>query len=118
MIWLQQNDVDVFQIVFELGAFHFPTEMGFLFHLDKNDCYNPFDRACYEYGTEKVTKIIEDVFVTGNHYDVESDGEFDNTLKALIYVATNSTVHLDGVYFLLRRDPGFLLPRDFQEIPA
>jgi hypothetical protein len=120
-IWLQQNDIDVFQIVFELGALHFPTEMGFLFHLDKNDGYNPFDRACYEFGTEKVTKIIEDVLVTGNHYDdeVESDGDCDNIiLKALIYAATNSTVHLDGVYLLLRRDPGPLLPRDFQEIPA
>jgi len=102
-IWLRRNDIHVFRIIFELGALHFPTEIGFLFHLDKNDGFTPFDRACYEYGTKKVIEIIEDVLVVGNRHDIESD---DNIAKSLIYATTTSAVHLDGVYFLLRRDPG------------
>lgn len=106
-IWLQRNNIRVFRIIFELGTLHFPNEIGFLFHLDKNDGYTPFDRACYEYGTEKVTKIVEDALLTGNRHGIESDCEFDyNTAEPFICAATNSTVHVDGVYFLLRRDPG------------
>jgi len=102
---------------------HFPTEMGFLFHENSSNhlsfMFNgeyptPFRVACVDYGTKKVKKVVEDVLVLVNRQnqlyniddDGDDDGDGDDAAKALIYAATNSAVHLDGVYFLLRREPG------------
>jgi hypothetical protein len=104
-ILFQYDDVEVFRMAFQLGMLHFPTQVGFLFFLDRHDGCTPFDRACYEYGSDTVTKIVGDVLVESNDCNNGSDGEI-NKMKALIWAATNSNVHLDGVYFLLRRDPG------------
>ncbi len=91
-IWPHQS---AFRTIFEIGFFYFPTQLGFVFHVDNNS--TPFSRACHEYGTETVTKFIGDI--------LSNDEETIDTTEALIQFATNPSVHLDGVYFLLRRDP-------------
>ena len=46
-------------------------------------------------------KVVEDTLINS------SDGNFD-TADALLSAATNELTSLDGVYFLLRRDPDVL----------
>ena len=104
--WIQQNDILVFRFVFELGAFHFPTEMAFLFHIDDEDDFTPFELACHEYGTEKVKIILQHFLLFGSRTHIKSDSAGENMSKALVYAAYKREVHLDGVYFLLQRDPG------------
>ena len=108
-LWLEDNNASVFRIMFELGMLHFPTQMGFLFHRDypshTGNCETPFCRVCQKHGTEKVDKIIRDVLAKHNQHGSESNTETINMDEAFLYAATNPSVHLDGVYFLLRRDP-------------
>ena len=111
-IWLEPNNPRAFRTIFEIGVLHFPTQIGFLFYIDNsnpdhhNDGYTPFDRACREYGTETVTKIVGDTLVNRNQYYCRSNDKCSNMMEALVHAATTPTIHLDGVYFLLRRDPG------------
>ncbi len=108
--WLEDNSARVFRIVFELGMLHFPTQMGFLFHREypsptDND-ETPFVHVCRKYGTEKVAKIIRNVLAKRNQHAGESNAETINMEETFLYAATNPSVSLDCLYFLLRRDPG------------
>ena len=91
-IWPDQS---VFRTVFEIGFFYFPTQFGFVFHVDNNS--TPFSRACHEFGTETATKIIGHI--------LSNNEETMDTTETLIHAATNPIVHWDALYFLLRRDP-------------
>ena len=89
-----------YQTVFEVGIRHFPTEIGFLFHKEPMYGETPYQLACREYGREEVEKLLD---------GAGSDDQENNTIKALIYAVTEEKVHLDCVYFLLRREPVILL---------
>ncbi len=106
--WPKERSARVFRIVFEIGMLHFPAQLGFLFHIRKDPGYtHSFGWVCQEYGTEKVTEIIGDVLAKRYPQSVESNDErMKLEEEALIHAATNPNVLLDGVYFLLRRDPG------------
>lgn len=78
-------DVRVFEVLFELGMYHYPIYLGFLFE-DKN-----FSRACESFGADKVAKII---------------ANNNNTLvEALVSAANCDDVSLDSFYTLLRCNP-------------
>jgi hypothetical protein len=92
-----------FQLVFEAGIKFFPKRKGInlLFHKTILNYDTPFQRACKTFGREKVMKIIEDTLVRYSDTPI-------NIADALLSAATDKNVILDGVYFLLRREPDVL----------
>jgi len=91
------GDIKAFPTVFELGIHHFPTKFGFLFHMDNRD-RTPFGMACDKFGRDQVVNAVENV-LSMNSYSSKTILEF------LVSLAVDESVHLNGVYFLLRRDP-------------
>jgi hypothetical protein len=94
---LHPDTVQRFQAIVELGMYHFPAELGFVFHKPT------FQLACENFGTKKVARIIDGEIL-------RSLEQNNNTLNALVFAAaTNDEISLDGVYILFRRDPIALL---------
>jgi hypothetical protein len=93
------GSIQGFQVVFEYGIRYFPKKKGIslLFH-KPNSLLTTFQYAC---SCEKVKKIIEDTLARHSSTPI-------NSADALLSAAFDETVHLDGVYFLLRREPGML----------
>ena len=92
----------IFEILFELGMYHFPKELGFAFHCSIQDPLHVSDGDFYnfarKYGVEKVSKIVYGTIVN-------SLGP-NNTLKSLIFAAaSNDRISLGGLYTLLRIYP-------------
>lgn len=94
------------QAVIKTVICFFPRKRGVCLLFQENgDLFlydTPFQYACGSLGREKTIEIIEN---TVNGYANNSWG----TADALILAATDERIHLDGVYFLLRRDPMALL---------
>ena len=96
----------VIESIFAAGILHHPTQKGITM-LFQADLYGllidtPFRVACLVHGREQVTKAVENVLIDcpgGNPYDA---------IEALFVAATDERIHLDGVYFLLRREPDVL----------
>ncbi|OEU11652.1 hypothetical protein FRACYDRAFT_244770 [Fragilariopsis cylindrus CCMP1102] len=99
------GSIQGFQVLFEYGIRYFPKKKGisFLFH-KPNSLWllTTFQYACNKFGGEKVKKSIEDTLVR------YSSSTPINSADALLSAAIDETVHLDGVYFLLRREPDML----------
>ncbi|OEU21478.1 hypothetical protein FRACYDRAFT_235104 [Fragilariopsis cylindrus CCMP1102] len=102
-----------FQTVFESGIRYFPKKKGInlLFgaghnlHFHKSGAgnrYYPFERACTGIGYEQVMKVVEDTLI--RYLDTPI-----NVADALLSAAVDENVHLDCVYFLLRRQPDVLV---------
>lgn len=100
-----------FRTVLELGIKHFPTKLGFLFHMDVSD-QTPFEMACVKYGSEQVTRVVRDVLSSNNNGDGDGVyGDIDDRmaeLESLVTLSVDETVHLEGVYFVLRRNPSIM----------
>jgi hypothetical protein len=96
-----------FQLVFEYGIRYFPKKKGINLLFRKNSSGNtPFIGACYFYGYEQVMKIIEDTLI--RCYSSSDDTPPLNIEEALMTAAIDKDIHLDCVYFLLRRQPDIL----------
>jgi hypothetical protein len=95
--------IQIFCVTFEAGIRYFPKMKGIslLFHKDAID-ETPFQDACTNYGREKVVKVIEDT-LTYYHSDTPL-----NIAYTLLSAAIDDGIHLDCVYFLLRRQPDVL----------
>ncbi|OEU11617.1 hypothetical protein FRACYDRAFT_244735 [Fragilariopsis cylindrus CCMP1102] len=95
-----------FQIVFESGIRYFPKKKGInlLFHkgTGHNHWQYPFESACMGLGYEQVMKVVEDTLIRYSDTPI-------NVADALLSAAVDENVHLDCVYFLLRRQPDVLL---------
>jgi len=89
-------------MVFKAGMTYFPKKKGIslLFHKD-NHGDTPFQLACEKYGKEKVIEVIENVLADCSNTPY-------NTAHALISAAIDDDIDLDGVFFLLRREPDVL----------
>jgi hypothetical protein len=67
--------------------------------------------ACDRFGRDEVMNVIEDTLL---HFQQRSDKDDDNStgpyniVDALITATIDETIHLDCVYFLLRRHPDVL----------
>lgn len=98
-------DIPIFEMIFELGMSHCPTDLGFVFH------NTTFEYACKYFGTEKMARMIDDKILS-------TLGQNSNeTLQALVFAAaTNDKISLDGVYTLFRHDPIALLPESTKSI--
>ena len=67
----------------------------------------PFQYACRRFfGEEQVIKMIEDTFI--RCYSSSDDTPPLNVVDALMTAAIDEGIHLDCVYFLLRRQPDIL----------
>ena len=97
------TSIQAFRVVFEAGIRYFPKKKGIsiLFSKDEDDD-TPFQDACNNHGREKVVKIIEDT-LTYYHSDTPL-----NIADTLLSAAVDDDIHLDCVYFLLRRQPDVL----------
>ena len=92
-----------FRSVFEAGIKYFPNKKGIslLFQTSKRYNCTPFHFACRRFGYEEVMKIVEDTLIRYSDTPI-------NTTEALIMAVMNKNIHLDCVYFLLRRQPDIL----------
>lgn len=97
------TSIQAFRVVFEAGIRYFPKKKGIsiLFSKDEDD-ETPFQNACNHHEREKVVKIIEDT-LTYYHSDTPL-----NIADTLLSAAIDDSIHLDCVYFLLRRQPDVL----------
>merc|ERR1711907_240048 len=94
--------IEQFQFVFQRGLRCFPQKEGVLLLFRKNDeCEAPYTGACKEKGTKETLKAIENTLIKC------SDRPY-NTAAALLSAAVDESIILDGVNFLLRREPDVL----------
>jgi hypothetical protein len=107
------SSIKGFQITFEAGIKYFPKKKGIniLFHKNKGG-HTPFQRACRKYGYNEVMKIVDDFLAV---YSVDAT---INITEALVMAATDKNIHLDCVYFLLRREPSILQKLVSSLLPA
>lgn len=92
-----------FRVVFKAGIHYFPKKkgIGLLFRKDR-DGDTPFQLACEEHGIEEAMKVIESALA-----DCSPDKPY-STAHALVSATIDEKIDLDGVYFLLRREPDVL----------
>jgi hypothetical protein len=92
-----------FRLLLEYGIRYYPRKKG-IFLLFQNYSINgtPFQIACIRYGCEEVRKVVEETLIR------YSDTTPINITEALIMAAIDENIHLDCVYFLLRRQPDIL----------
>jgi hypothetical protein len=95
--------IQVFQFVFEAGIKYFPKKKGINLLFRKNRAnYTPFQYAFHSFGKEQLNKVVDD---TLGFYSGDTP---INTTEALVMAVIDNNVHLDCVYFLLRREPDIL----------
>jgi hypothetical protein len=101
-----------FRSVFEAGIHYYPKNkgIGLLFRKYDHD-ETPFQDACKGFGYKTIIKVIEETLVDHHHSNDDSDDDADgpyNIVDALITACIGENIHLDCVYFLLRRQPDVL----------
>jgi hypothetical protein len=90
-----------FQVLFEYGILYYPKKKGITLLFKKNyRNETPFQVACSRYGRKVVMKIIEDTLIRDSSCPDNSP-----LPDALITAAIDENIHLDCIYFLLRREP-------------
>ena len=93
-------------MVFEYGIRYYPKKKGIsllFFKRSHGLRRTPFQLACKEFGFgyEEVMKVVEDTLIRYSDTPI-------NITEALTMAAIDENIHLDGVYFLLRRHPDIL----------
>jgi len=92
-----------FQTVFDYCIRYYPKMKGInlLFQQDSAN-ETPYQDAIERFGRKKVMEVVEEILTRyANTTPIQTE-------EAVILAATDDRVHLDGVYFLLRRDPEVL----------
>ncbi|OEU17918.1 hypothetical protein FRACYDRAFT_238348 [Fragilariopsis cylindrus CCMP1102] len=99
------SSMEGFQLVFETGIRYFPKKKGISLLFQKNiedeTPETPFATACSNYGLNDVIKVVEKCLS-------DSSDKPNSFSEAFLSAAVNEDIHLDCVYFLLRRDPDML----------
>ena len=108
----EMSSIQGFRSVFEAGIHYYPKKKGIslLFRKDVHD-ETPFQFACRNFGYQTVVKVIEETLVDHHHLNDDSDDDANgpyNIVDALMTAAIDEDIHLDCVYFLLRRQPDIL----------
>ena len=98
-----------FRLVFEYGIHYYPIKKGIiiLFQINRNGD-TPIQFACKKFGRDKVMNVINDT-LTRCRYSSDNDAPKLNIVEALVMAAIDKSIHLDCVYFLLRREPDLLV---------
>jgi hypothetical protein len=98
-----------FASVFEAGIRYFPEKKGINILFLKNSIgKTPFQGACYNFGREKVMKVVEENLIRSSSSSSDNTSPF-NVVDALVTAAIDENIHLDCVYFLIRREPDVLM---------
>ena len=63
----------------------------------------PFQIACKKHGNEKILEVVEDTLI---RYSTDTP---INIVETLVITAIDTKIHLECVYFLLRRQPDVLV---------
>ena len=105
------HNIRKFRVVLD-GYFRFyPRWKGInaLFTID-NDGDTPFLLACEELTHSKVMEVVEELLVryTANNGRVNTNYNTNNG-NAMILAASDDTISLDGLFFLIRRQPDSML---------
>ena len=97
-----KSSIRGFGSVFEAGIKYFPNKKGIsLLFTEYTFSPTPFEIACENNGYKEVMKVVEDTLIRYSDTPI-------NTTEALIMAAIDENIHLDCVYFLLRREPDIL----------
>jgi len=92
-----------FRSVFDFGIRYFPSKRGISLLFQKyNDGDTPFRVACHRFKRNEVKEAVEGTLA---RYSTTAP---INNAHVLMLAATNERIHLDGVYFVLRRQPDVL----------
>ncbi|OEU14483.1 hypothetical protein FRACYDRAFT_241028 [Fragilariopsis cylindrus CCMP1102] len=94
-----------FRMVFEYGIRYYPKKKGIsLLFFKKSYTFSrtPFQLACKEFGYEEVMKVVEGILISYSDTPI-------NITEALLTAAIDENIHLDCVYFLLRREPDVVM---------
>jgi hypothetical protein len=98
-----------FQLAFEYGIRYFPEKKGISLIFKKNHAgITPFQYACKKFGYEEVIKVVEETLIRCYSSSSSDDTPLLNIVEALLSAAIEENIHLDCVYFLLRREPDVL----------
>mmetsp|Transcript_54097 Transcript_54097/g.62488 ORF Transcript_54097/g.62488 Transcript_54097/m.62488 type:complete len:421 (-) Transcript_54097:44-1306(-) len=113
------NDIQTFNFVFKAGMKNFPKKFGFLFcegtHQDSSNGEvfrsTPFQRACEEYGREEVINEVINCIKEYCSSSTSTSAAATNKLEISLLVSaiTDEAIHIDCLYFLLRKDPEAVL---------
>ena len=98
------HNIRKFRVLLEAYFRYYPKWKGLhaLFSID-NDGNTPFTLACDQLTRAKVLEVVEESLVRYNtHESVDSN-------NALILAASDDTISLDSVYFIIRRQPDKML---------
>ena len=96
------STIQAFRTVFEYLIRYYPTKKGISSLFTKNNrSRTVFQIACEKYGKDGVMRIVEN---TLNNSVIPL-----NIIEAVVMTAMDGNVHLDCVYFLLRREPHVLV---------
>ena len=100
---IPDSTIEDFQLVYKAGIRYFPEKEGIciLFQKD-NDGDTPFSDACKLLGRDKTMKVVETTLAE------KSDNKYV-TSNVLLLAAIDDNIHLDGLYFFIRREPDLLL---------
>ena len=101
------NNLQAFQVVLDSLFRYYPRWKGIntLFQKD-NDGDTPFQLACKSLSRTKVMEVVEEVLV---RHTTTNGLVNDNTGNAMILAATDDRISLDGLFFLIRRQPDSML---------
>ena len=112
------SSIQGFRAVFEYGILYYPTKEGIsmLFKDFGGVNKTPFNVACNIHGREEVMNVIEATllkFQRRSDDDDDNNSNSNNTgpynvVDTLITAAINENIHIDCLYFLLRREPDIL----------
>ena len=120
-----KEGIGAFNLVLKMGMQHYPEKFGFVFSegtVQYNDGkfhhWTPFQQACYNYGQENViNEVINRITEYSTSAFTSISTSANNVETSLLMSAiTNETIHIDGLYILLRRDPVSTLMRLQQKL--
>ena len=100
--------VGMVESIFHNTMNRYPMKLGYVFHR------NVFRLACAQLGVETVGQLIHETIAKA--LEAEAQTSCDNqptiTLESLVVeAATDWEISLDGLYALVRSDPGKLMPK-------
>ncbi|OEU23445.1 hypothetical protein FRACYDRAFT_233615 [Fragilariopsis cylindrus CCMP1102] len=102
-VYKYSPSIQLFKFLFEAGIRYFPKKKGIQLLFRRNRLGDtPFQHACRKIGQKRVIKVIDG---TLGFYAGDTP---INITEALVMAAIDENIHLDCVYFLLRRKPDIL----------
>ncbi|OEU06238.1 hypothetical protein FRACYDRAFT_266188 [Fragilariopsis cylindrus CCMP1102] len=108
----EDSSIKGLELVFEYGIRYFPKKEGISLIFRKNTegfwGETPFQYACKKFGYEQVIKVVEETLIRCYSSSSSDDTPPLNVVEAFLSAAIEENIHLDCLYFLLRREPDLI----------